>query len=90
MYSSLRTLIQLPTGSVAGRATSAAPTDSIVCEIITEHGEIALSDLYAEYRDRADNPKSDRMIRNYLQKMERYNLVRAEGHNRGHTSHSVS
>lgn len=62
----------------------------IVYEVITEHGEIAPSDLYAEYRDRAENPKTDRMVRNYLQKMERYNLVRAEGHNRGRTYHLVS
>jgi orc1/cdc6 family replication initiation protein len=62
----------------------------IVYEIISEHGEIVPSDLYAEYRDRADNPKSDRMVRNYLKKMERYNLVRAEGHNRGRTYHSVA
>jgi Cdc6-like AAA superfamily ATPase len=62
----------------------------IVYEIISEHGEIVPSELYAEYRDRADKPKSDRMVRNYLKKMERYNLVRAEGHNRGRTYHSIS
>jgi Cdc6-like AAA superfamily ATPase len=62
----------------------------IVYEIISEHDEIAPSDLYAEYRNRADNPKTDRMVRNYLKKMERYNLLRAEGHNRGRTYHSVS
>jgi len=62
----------------------------IVYKIISEYEEIAPSDLYAEYHDRADNPKTDRMVRNYLKKMERYNLVRAEGHNRGRTYHSVS
>jgi orc1/cdc6 family replication initiation protein len=62
----------------------------IIYEIISEHGDITPSDMYAEYRDRAENPKSDRMVRNYLKKMERYNLVRAEGHNRGRTYHSVS
>jgi Cdc6-like AAA superfamily ATPase len=62
----------------------------VVYEIITDHGEIEPRELYAEYRERADNPKSDRMVRNYLKKMERYNLVRSEGHNRGRTYHSVS
>lgn len=62
----------------------------IVYKIITDHGEISPSDLYEEYRERAENPKTDRMVRNYLKKMERYNLVRAEGHNRGRTYHSVA
>ena len=62
----------------------------VVYEVITEHGAITPSDLYAEYRDRVDDPKSDRMVRNYLRKMESYNLVRAEGQNRGRTYHSVS
>ena len=61
----------------------------ILYEIVTELGEIAPSKLYEEYRARADDPKSDRMVRNYLQKMERYNLVRAEGENRGRTYCSV-
>lgn len=62
----------------------------VVYVVITEHGEITPSDLYAEYRDRVDDPKSNRMVRNYLRKMESYNLVRAEGQNRGRTYHSVS
>jgi len=62
----------------------------ILYEIITEHEEIGPSDLYEAYRDRAENPKSDRMVRNCLQKMERYNLVQAKGRNRGRTYHSVS
>jgi orc1/cdc6 family replication initiation protein len=62
----------------------------VLYEVITDYGEIAPSNLYAEYRNRVDDPKSDRMVRNYLRKMERYNLVRAEGQNRGRTYHSVS
>lgn len=62
----------------------------IVYEIISEHGEIAPSDLYAEYRTQVDDPKTDRTVRNYLRKMERYNLIRAKGQNRGRTYHSVS
>jgi len=62
----------------------------ILYDIITEHGEISPKALYREYRDRVDDPKSDRMVRNYLSKMERYNLVRTEGENRGRTYHSIS
>lgn len=62
----------------------------ILYEIVTELGEVPPSTLYEEYRARADDPKSDRMVRNYLQKMERYNLVRAEGENRGRMYCSVS
>jgi orc1/cdc6 family replication initiation protein len=57
----------------------------VLYEIITDHEEIAPSDLYEEYRERVENPKTDRMVRNYLQKMERYNLIAADGENRGRT-----
>lgn len=33
--------------------------------IITEYREIAPRELYAMYCDRADNPKTERMVRNY-------------------------
>lgn len=55
----------------------------VLHDIITEYEDIAPSTLYREYQNRVNDPKSDRMVRNYLQKMERYNLIRAEGHNRG-------
>ena len=50
-----------------------------VYDVIDECGEIAPGDVYHEYRNRVENPKSDRTIRNYLQKMQQYNLVTAEG-----------
>ncbi|RLM83927.1 hypothetical protein D3D02_15665 [Halobellus sp. Atlit-38R] len=62
----------------------------ILYDIITEHEEIAPSDLYAKYRGQSSDPKTDRTVRNYLQKMERYNLIRAKGHNRGRTYCSVA
>ena len=61
----------------------------ILYEIITEHGEIQPNTLYSEYREQVDNPKTNRMVRNYLTKMEQYNLIRAEGENRGRTYTSV-
>lgn len=51
----------------------------VVYDVIKEYGDIAPGDLYHEYRNRVEDPKSDRTVRNYLSKMERYNLVTGEG-----------
>jgi len=50
-----------------------------VYDAIEEFERIAPGDLYHEYRNRVENPKSDRTIRNYLSKMEQYNLVSSTG-----------
>lgn len=55
----------------------------ILYDIIDERDEITPSDLYEAYRKRADDPKTERTVRNYLQKLEHYNLIVAEGENRG-------
>lgn len=62
----------------------------ILYDIIASNEEISPSELYKEYSKQSSNPKSDRMVRNYLQKMERYNLVNAVGENRGRTYRIVS
>ncbi|WP_331232432.1 Cdc6/Cdc18 family protein [Natronorarus salvus] len=51
-------------------------------EVIQEEGEIAPSDLYTSYRKRVESPKSDRTVRTYLSKMDRYGLIAAEGTSR--------
>jgi len=51
----------------------------ILYDIITETGEIAPQKLYNAYCDRAADPKTKRMVRNYLSKLEHYNLITAEG-----------
>jgi len=51
----------------------------ILYNIITEHQEIEPQRLYDAYCDRADDPKTKRMVRNYLSKLEHYNLITAEG-----------
>lgn len=61
------------------------PHQQVVYEVVIEAGEIQPSDLYETYRGCVDDPKSDRTVRNYLRKLERYNLVRAVGENRGRT-----
>ena len=50
-----------------------------VYEVIENYEEIAPGDLYQEYRNRVDDPKADRTIRNYLNKLEQYNPITAEG-----------
>ncbi|MEZ3118184.1 Cdc6/Cdc18 family protein [Halobaculum sp. MBLA0147] len=54
-------------------------------EIVQEAGEIRPAALYEAYQNRVDDPKTDRTVRNYLEKMERYNLICARGENRGRT-----
>lgn len=54
-------------------------------DIVREAGEIPPGDLYEAYEARVDEPRSRRMVRNYLSKMAHYNLVVAEGENRGRT-----
>jgi Cdc6-like AAA superfamily ATPase len=54
----------------------------VLYDIIVERGEIAPGELYEAYCERVDDPKSRRMMRNHLQKMQQYNLVRAEGESR--------
>ncbi len=55
----------------------------VLYEIISDRGEVRPGDLYEAYCDRAEEPKTRRMVRNYLQKMCHYNLVSATGENRG-------
>ncbi|ELY54552.1 orc1/cdc6 family replication initiation protein [Natronococcus amylolyticus DSM 10524] len=62
----------------------------ILYDILTEEGEISAGRLYESYRDRADEPKTRRMMRYYLKKMQHYNLVVANGENRGRTYNTSS
>lgn len=58
------------------------PDQRILFDIINEHGEVVPSELYNAYRARVSDPKSDRMVRNYLHKLQRYNLIDVEGTSR--------
>jgi Cdc6-like AAA superfamily ATPase len=62
----------------------------LLYEIIAEHGELAPGELYQQYREQASNPRSDRMVRNYLAKLCHYNLIEALGENRGRRYRVVS
>lgn len=50
-----------------------------VYEIIEEHDEISPTNIYEAYCEAVDNPKTSRTMRNYLAKLEQYNLIVSSG-----------
>ena len=62
----------------------------VLYEIITEQGEISPSELYDEYDTRVEQPKTRRMLRNYLSKLEHYKLIVSSGNTRGRTYSTYS
>jgi orc1/cdc6 family replication initiation protein len=66
------------------------PHQRTLYRIIEEHEEISPSDLYEEYKERIDDPKTDRTVRNYLSKMDQYDVIEAAGTSRDRTYCSVS
>jgi Cdc6-like AAA superfamily ATPase len=58
-------------------------------ELIQAHGPISPGDLYEHYEAAVESPKTKRTMRNYLGKMQHYNLVKAEGQARDRTYHPV-
>jgi Cdc6-like AAA superfamily ATPase len=55
----------------------------VLYEIIKEDGEIEPSVLYDRYCEQVADDKSKRMVRNYLSKLEHYNLIESEGKTKG-------
>ena len=62
----------------------------IIYEIITGHDGIRSGDLYDEYCTRVKNPKTQRTMRNYLTKLEQYDLIRSEGSTKDRRYHLVT
>lgn len=54
----------------------------ILYDIISDQDTIQPRDLYDAYEEEVDDPRSERMLRKYLNKMEHYNLINAEGDGR--------
>jgi len=61
----------------------------VLYKIITETGEVRPATLYSQYTNRVEDPRTKRMMRNYLQKMEHYNLIESRGATRGRTYRPV-
>jgi orc1/cdc6 family replication initiation protein len=64
------------------------PHQRALYEIVCDADGIAPADLYERYRERVDEPRSNRTVRNYLSKLAHYNLVVKDGTGRGRTYHS--
>ena len=54
-------------------------------DIVDDHGTIAPGQLYEEYQERVEEPRSNRTVRNHLSKLAHYNLVEKRGEGRGRT-----
>lgn len=66
------------------------PDQQMLYDIIRDNENgIAPRDLYAAYADRVEDPKTERTLRNYLQKMCHYNLIAADGDGRSRTYRSL-
>ncbi|MFC7157618.1 Cdc6/Cdc18 family protein [Halomarina halobia] len=61
------------------------PHQRALYDILAEEGELEPADLYAAYQARVDEPKTDRTVRNYLQKLAQYNLITITGTSRDRT-----
>jgi cell division control protein 6 len=54
----------------------------LLLEIIREEDKIRSGDLYEEYREQAEQPKSERTLRNYLGDLDNRGLIEKSGVNR--------
>lgn len=61
------------------------PHQRALYEILRDAGAVTPRDLYAEYQSAVEDPRTRRTVRNYLQKLEQYNLVESEGATRDRT-----
>lgn len=61
------------------------PHQRIVYDVVADAGAIDPSGIYEAYREAADDPRSERTVRSYLSKLERYDLVVADGRTRNRT-----
>ena len=59
-------------------------------DIITNTGEITPGNLYERYCAAVSDPKTKRTVRNHLSKLREYNLIAANGANRGRSYQPVS
>jgi len=53
-----------------------------VYNVLKEGGKMPPGEIYERYRERVDDPNSDRTIRSYLKKLEHYDLIQSMGSTR--------
>jgi orc1/cdc6 family replication initiation protein len=61
----------------------------VLYDLIADANGIAPGTLYERYCQQVEEPRSRRMVRNYLSKLEHYDLVDATGQNRGRRYRAV-
>lgn len=54
----------------------------VLYDIIEEEETVSPGDLYEEYREEVDEPKVERTLRKYLNKMTHYNVIESDGEGR--------
>mgnify|MGYP006275416003 CR=1 FL=1 len=75
----------VPTAETEMRQADVAnltPDQVAVFEVVREHGPVSPGDIYEAYRERVDDPRSERTVRSYLSKMQQYDLLLASGSSR--------
>ncbi|MWG36248.1 Cdc6/Cdc18 family protein [Halomarina oriensis] len=58
------------------------PHQRALYDCLQVNGEMEPAELYQAYRERVEDPRADRTIRDYLLKLARYDLIRVEGTSR--------
>lgn len=66
------------------------PHQRVLYDIVHEEGEVDPPALYKKYQNRVDDPKTQRTVRNYLAKLEHYNLIRADGNTKARTYRAIA
>jgi len=58
---------------------SLTPHQRTVYEIVKQDGPLEPSEIFERYEQEVDSPRTNRTVRNYLSKMEQYNILEATG-----------
>ena len=58
---------------------SLTPHQRTVYEIVKQDGPLEPSEIFERYEQEVDSPRTKRTVRNYLSKMEQYNILEATG-----------
>ena len=55
----------------------------VVYEVLEEAGPLSRKELYARYQSAVEEPRTKRTVRNYVGKLEQYNLINSHGRGPG-------
>lgn len=61
------------------------PHQRVIYNVVGELSPVAPGDLYEEYGNRVEDPRSDRTVRNHLTKLAHYDLIEKSGDGGGRT-----